>query len=127
MYKSCTRLIQGLSQILTPTSTLIPEYDPCRYIGTDYLGGDLRKIVFPITEESCVNKCIDDTQCIAVTYVNPNPEQYGSGVTGCYLKRGGWTVNTGAYQAKMVSVDVTCIRNKRRFPSLDQLFVIYKI
>ena len=70
-----------------------------------------------------MNKCIDDTQCIAVTYVNPNPEQYGSDVTGCYLKLGGWTERTGAYQAKMVSVDVTCIRNKRKLPSFKQVFL----
>ena len=63
-----------------------------------------------------MNHCLDFPDCIAITFVGPNPSQYGSNLEGCYKKKGGWTVTTGtAYQANMVSVDVSCIREKREF------------
>ena len=65
------------------------------------------------TEEECVENCLENPDCNAITFVSPNPSQYGSDVLGCHRKSGGWTVNTGDdFQANMVSVDVTCIRAK---------------
>ncbi|KAL5253696.1 hypothetical protein ACHWQZ_G013465 [Mnemiopsis leidyi] len=99
---------------LLAITTAYQYYDPCRQTGTDFFGGDgLYKINPPITEEECVNKCLEEPLCTAVTYVNPNPDQYDSGLEGCYLKQGSsWTVNSGPYEANMVSVDISCIRNK---------------
>ena len=100
--------------MLTHHSFSTLEYDFCRQTGTDFLGGDgLNKIDPPITEEECVNKCLEEPLCTAVTYVNPNPDQYDSGLEGCYLKAGSsWTVNSGVFEANMVSVHITCIRDK---------------
>ncbi|KAL5253686.1 hypothetical protein ACHWQZ_G013456 [Mnemiopsis leidyi] len=99
---------------LLAITTAYQYYDPCRQTGTDFNGGDgLPKIDPPITEEECVNKCLEEPLCTAVTHVNPNPDQYGSGLEGCYLKAGSsWTENSGVFEANMVSVDISCIRNK---------------
>ena len=93
------------------------EFDDCRFPGTDFNGGDGHsKINPPITEEECVNKCLEEPLCTAVTHVNPNPDQYDSGLEGCYLKQGAsWTENSGPFEANMVSVDVSCIRNQRKY------------
>ena len=65
------------------------------------------------TEEECVTRCLATTDCIAITFVSPNPDQYDSHLHGCHRKSGGWTVLTGTdYQANMVSVDVACIRHR---------------
>ena len=60
----------------------------------------------------CVEHCLKFHECIAVTHVEPNPDLYDSSWHGCYLKSGTWTVSTEAIAAKMVSVDVACIRNE---------------
>ena len=75
------------------------------------------------TEEQCVNHCLEFPACVAVTLVGSNPGQYGDDLEGCYKKWGGWTVRSGtAYEANMVSIDVSCIRNKREFSVLLLLF-----
>ena len=88
------------------------EYQDCRYTGTDYGGGDLGKLDLD-TEEECVKNCFENADCIAITFISPNPSQYNSGYHGCHRKSGGWTVTTGTdFTANMVSVDVACIRAK---------------
>ena len=63
------------------------------------------------TEELCVDYCVQLSECIAVTFVGPNPSQYLARVQGCYAKAGGWTVKNGTdFQANMVSVNVICVR-----------------
>ena len=98
----------------TPCPFSTADYEACRYTGTDFLGGGgLPKIYPPITEEECVNKCLEEPLCTAVTYVYPNPDQYDSTVEGCHLKQGSsWSINSGPYEANMVSVKINCIRNK---------------
>ena len=101
------------------------EYQDCRYTGTDYGGGDLGKLDID-TEEECVENCFDNADCIAITFISPNPSQYNSGYHGCHRKSGGWTVTTGTdFTANMVSVDVACIRAKTGNRSLCSTCNIY--
>ena len=66
------------------------------------------------TEEECIENCLENPNCNAITFVSPNPSQYNSDLHGCHRKSGGWTVSMGTdMQANMVSVDVACIRTKR--------------
>jgi hypothetical protein len=69
-----------------------------------------------------VKHCQMVSNCIAITFVGPNPSFYPSSVQGCYLKKGGWTVKTGARSANMVSVDVNV--HCSEFQSLLQLFEV---
>ena len=94
------------------TNTNLSEYEDCRYTGTDFAGNNLASVSLD-TEEECVKNCLENPYCQGITFVNPNPSQYGSDLHGCHRKSGGWTVNTGTdFQAYMVSVDVACIREK---------------
>ena len=99
----CHKLQQPIN---STTEHNLPEN--CRHSGTDYLGGDLAK-VNEDTEEKCVKHCQMVSNCIAITFVGPNPSFYPSSVQGCYLKKGGWTVKTGARSANMVSVDIRSV------------------
>ena len=68
------------------------------------------------TEEECVNQCLQLQNCLAVTFVGPNPAQYTTELQGCYKKSGGWNMQSGTdHYTNMVSVNIVCIRNKREF------------
>ena len=89
------------------------EYQDCRYTDTNYEGGDLGKVVLD-TEEECIENCLENPDCNAITFVGPNPSQYNSDLHGCHRKSGGWTVSTGTdFTDNMVSVNVACIRAKK--------------
>merc|ERR1719204_1578692 len=71
----------------------------CRHTGTDYGGGDLYKVQTADTEEKCVKQCQSVSDCIAITFVGPNPSQYPSSLQGCYMKKrwldreNGWKIH----------------------------------
>ena len=66
------------------------------------------------TEEECIENCLENPDCNAITFVGPNPSQYNSDLHGCHRKSGGWTVSTGTdFTDNKVSVDVACIRAKK--------------
>ena len=68
------------------------------------------------TEEECVNQCLQLQNCLAVTFIGPNPAQYTTELQGCYKKSGGWNMQSGTdHYTNMVSVNIVCIRNKREF------------
>ncbi|MBN3895002.1 MAG: PAN domain-containing protein [Nostoc sp. NOS(2021)] len=78
-----TPLAQPAVAQVAPISTTIPRYAVTAEFGRDRPGSDYYSFTISAYASICQEACINDTGCIAYTYVRPGP-QGPSAV--CYLK-----------------------------------------